>query len=92
MASNPGLTIRKLRVRAVKVPMPLPLQTSSGTITTAPLALIDLETEEGVTGCAYLFCYTVLAFKPLPLASLTTAAASSLLCTAAIIGHLSPSW
>lgn len=64
MTSNPGLTIRQLRARAVKVPMPLPLQTSSGTIGIAPLALIDLETEEGVTGCAYLFCYTVLALKP----------------------------
>jgi mandelate racemase len=63
---SPGnqLTVRDLRVRAVKVPMRLPLQTSSGTITTAPLALIDLITEEGLTGCAYLFCYTPLVLKP----------------------------
>jgi mandelate racemase len=44
--------------------MRLPLQTSSGTIRIAPLALIDLHTEEGVTGCAYLFCYTPLVLKP----------------------------
>jgi mandelate racemase len=44
--------------------MTLPLQTSSGTISIAPLALIDLHTEEGVTGSAYLFCYTPLVLKP----------------------------
>ena len=33
------------------------LGTSRGTITKAPLLLIDLETEEGVTGRAYLWCY-----------------------------------
>ena len=33
------------------------LGTSRGDITAAPLLLIDLETEEGVTGRAYLFCY-----------------------------------
>jgi mandelate racemase len=33
------------------------LGTSRGVITKAPLLLIDLETEEGVTGHSYLFCY-----------------------------------
>ena len=33
------------------------LGTSRATITKAPLLLIDLDTEEGVTGRAYLFCY-----------------------------------
>lgn len=32
---------------------------------TAPLVLIDLETKEGVTGCAYVFCYTAVALKPI---------------------------
>lgn len=64
MTSHPRLTVSDLRVRAVNVPMPRPLQTSSGTISIAPLALIDLCTEEGVTGSAYLFCYTPLALKP----------------------------
>jgi mandelate racemase len=65
MTTGMGLTVRDLRVRAVNVPMPLPLQTSGGTIGFAPLALIDLSTEQGVTGSAYLFCYTPLALKPL---------------------------
>jgi len=62
--SPPQLTIRELRVRAVNVPMPRPLQTNGGTIGTAPLVLIDLHTEEGVIGCAYVFCYMPLALKP----------------------------
>jgi mandelate racemase len=33
------------------------LGTSQATIRAAPLMLIDLETEEGITGRAYLFCY-----------------------------------
>lgn len=33
------------------------LGTSRGAITKAPLLLIDLETEEGITGRAYLWCY-----------------------------------
>jgi len=37
--------------------MKLPLGTSAGTIRSAPLLLIDVQTEEGVTGHAYLFCY-----------------------------------
>jgi mandelate racemase len=64
MTSHPRLTIRELHVRAVNVPMPLPLQTSSGTINIAPLALIDLSTEEGITGSSYLFCYTTLVLRP----------------------------
>ncbi len=37
--------------------MKLPLGTSAGAIRSAPLLLIDVETEEGVTGRSYLFCY-----------------------------------
>jgi mandelate racemase len=64
MIAPPGLTVREVRARAVNVPMRLPLQTSGGTVGIAPLALVDLVTNEGVTGCAYLFCYTPLALKP----------------------------
>ncbi len=44
--------------------MSRPLQTSGGLVATAPLVLIDLKTEQGITGCSYLFCYTPLALKP----------------------------
>lgn len=64
MTTHPRLTVRDLRVRTVNVPMRLPLQTSGGSVGIAPLALIDLYTREGITGCAYLFCYTPLVLKP----------------------------
>jgi mandelate racemase len=56
-APSPPLTIRALKAVGVEVPMTYALGTSRGVITKAPLLLIDLETEEGVTGRAYLFCY-----------------------------------
>jgi hypothetical protein len=37
--------------------MTYPLGASAATVRRAPLLLIDLETEEGVTGRTYLFCY-----------------------------------
>ena len=56
-ARLPLLTIRGIRTSAVEVPMKFPLGTSAGTVHSAPLLLIDLETEEGITGRTYLFCY-----------------------------------
>jgi mandelate racemase len=53
----PRLTIRAIRCVGVEVPMTYALGTSRGTITKAPLLLIDLDTEEGVTGRSYLWCY-----------------------------------
>ncbi|HEX4798480.1 MAG TPA: enolase C-terminal domain-like protein [Burkholderiales bacterium] len=53
----PRLAVRRMRAVGVEVPMKLPLGTSAGTVRAAPLLLIDLETEEGITGRAYLFCY-----------------------------------
>src|SRR5262245_37605148 len=60
MTANPNLpqlTVRAVRSISVEVPMTYALGTSQERITRAPLLLIDLETEEGVTGRAYLFCY-----------------------------------
>ncbi|HEY7382917.1 MAG TPA: enolase C-terminal domain-like protein [Beijerinckiaceae bacterium] len=51
------LTIRGLRTTAVEVPMTFALGTSAATIRSAPLLLIDVDTDEGVTGRTYLFCY-----------------------------------
>jgi mandelate racemase len=53
----PCLTIRAIRSIGVEVPMTYALGTSRGVITKAPLLLIDLETEEGLTGHSYLWCY-----------------------------------
>ena len=51
------LTLRSLTATAVAVPMARPLGTSARSIDTASLLLIDLETDEGVGGRAYAFCY-----------------------------------
>jgi mandelate racemase len=56
-STPPRLTVRSVRAVGVEVPMTYALGTSRGAITRAPLLLIDVETEEGVTGRAYLFCY-----------------------------------
>jgi mandelate racemase len=55
--SVPPLTIRSIRSVGVEVPMTYALGTSRAVITKAPLLLIDLETEEGVTGRSYLWSY-----------------------------------
>jgi mandelate racemase len=56
-AQHPILTVRAISTVGVEVPMTFTLGTSRGRITKAPLLLIDVETEEGVTGRAYLWSY-----------------------------------
>ncbi len=51
------LTVRSIRATPVEVPLNFVLGTSADVVRQAPLLLIDLETEEGVTGRSYLFCY-----------------------------------
>lgn len=51
------LTVRNIRAVAVKVPMTYVLGTSAQAVREAPLLLVDVETEEGVTGRTYQFCY-----------------------------------
>ena len=55
MAST-RLTLRGVRCRAVEVPMSYVLGTSAAAVRAAPLLLVDVQTEEGVTGRTYLFC------------------------------------
>lgn len=57
----PALTVRALRTRAVRVPMRRPLGTSAARMTHAPFLLVELETEEGVTGRAHAFGYMDIA-------------------------------
>jgi mandelate racemase len=54
----PVLTVRAARAVGVEVPMTYALGTSAGKIATVPLVLVDLETDEGVTGRSYLFCFS----------------------------------
>lgn len=55
--SVPQLTVRDIRATAIRVPLNFVLGTSAQAIRDATLLLVDLHTEEGVTGRAYQFCY-----------------------------------
>jgi hypothetical protein len=57
----PPLTVRAIRATPVEIPLNFVLGTSQAVIRQAPLLLIDLETEEGVIGRSYLFCYLAAA-------------------------------
>lgn len=59
--SAPTLTVRAIRTTAVEVPMKHVLGTSQAAVRAAPLLLVDLDTEEGITGRAWLFCYVSAA-------------------------------
>ena len=65
MGTHVKLRIRGVETHPVLVPMSRPIRTASGTIGEAPLLLIDLQTEEGVTGRAYLFGYQTFTLRPL---------------------------
>jgi mandelate racemase len=54
-----------VQARAVIAPLPAPVRTASGSVTQALLLLIDLYTEEGPVGRAYLFSYQPFALRPL---------------------------
>jgi mandelate racemase len=57
--------IRNVKARAVVTPLPRPVKNAFGVIDAGPLVLIDVETDQGVTGHSYLFAYTKLTLKPL---------------------------
>lgn len=57
--------IRSVRARAVVAPIARPVKNAFGIIEAAPLVLIDVETDQGVTGRAYIFAYARLTLKPL---------------------------
>jgi len=57
--------IRGVRARAIVVPLKRPLRNAFGVFNAAPLVLIDVETDRGATGHAYIFAYSDLTQKPL---------------------------
>ena len=58
-------TLRSVTARAVDVPISRPVKNAFGVIRSAPLVLIDVETDQGITGRSYIFGYARLALKPL---------------------------
>lgn len=57
------LTIRELKARPVVLKLDRPIVAKIATITDWPMILINLETEEGITGRAYLEPYLVKSFR-----------------------------
>ena len=57
--------IRSVKARALVAPISRPVKNAFGVIEAAPLVLIDVATDQGVTGHAYLFGYSKLTLKPL---------------------------
>jgi mandelate racemase len=55
--SLPPLTVRAIRATPVEVPLNFVLGTSQGALREVPLLLVDVETEQGVTGRSWVFCY-----------------------------------
>ena len=63
--SGPALVIKDVKARAVNAPMARPITTSSGTIPSAPLVLIDVLTHQGLVGRSYIFGYFPVTLRPL---------------------------
>jgi mandelate racemase len=57
--------IRSVKARAVIAPISRPVKNAFGVIEAAPLVLIDVATDQGITGHSYIFAYTRLTLKPL---------------------------
>ena len=60
MQRTEQLTVCDIRTTGVTVPMTFALGTSKGVITKAPLLLVDLDTDQGITGRTYIWSYMPL--------------------------------
>ena len=58
-------TIRGVKARAVIAPISRPVKNAFGVIEAAPLVLIDVATDQGITGRSYIFAYAKLTLAPL---------------------------
>jgi mandelate racemase len=57
--------IRSVKARAVIAPISRPVKNAFGVIEAAPLVLIDIATDQGITGRSYIFAYAKLTLAPL---------------------------
>src|SRR3981081_4639345 len=57
--------IRSVKARAVIAPISRPVRNAFGVIEAAPLVLIDVATDQGITGRSYIFAYAKLTLAPL---------------------------
>src|SRR3954452_22730649 len=57
--------IRSGKASAVVAPISRPVKNAFGVIEAAPLVLIDVEIDQGVTGRSYIFAYSKITLQPL---------------------------
>jgi len=57
--------IRSVKARAIVVPLKRLLKNAFGVFEAAPLVLIDVATDQGVTGRSYIFAYSKMTLRPL---------------------------
>ncbi|HMO09341.1 MAG TPA: enolase C-terminal domain-like protein [Paracoccaceae bacterium] len=62
-ATRSDLRIRSARTRVIRVPLRFALGTSADVVRNVPIVLIDIGTDQGVTGRAYAFAYTAAGAK-----------------------------
>src|SRR5213592_4771925 len=62
---KPVPAIRSVKARGLVVPLARPVKNAFGVIDAAPMVLIDVDTDQGVTGRAYIFAYARMTVKPL---------------------------
>jgi mandelate racemase len=60
--NTPAIT--SVKARAAVTPMSRPVRNAFGVIDVAPLLLIDVATDQGITGRSYLFAYSKVTLKP----------------------------
>jgi mandelate racemase len=60
--TTPAIT--GVKARALVTPMSRPVKNAFGVIDVAPLLLIDVATDQGITGRSYLFAYSKVTLKP----------------------------
>ena len=65
-----ALKIRSLRATLVNVPLARPHPTVGGVVESAPLVLVDLESDQGLTGRSYVFAIHKLLLSPLQTSSM----------------------
>lgn len=63
--SGAPLTIKDVSARAVSAPLARPITTAVGAIPSAPLVLIDVQTDQGIVGHSYIFGYSPVTLRPL---------------------------
>lgn len=67
MSDGDPVRIKSFDIRTINAPLDKPHKTASGTIEAAPLVLLDVETDAGISGSSYVFVYTAMALKPVAL-------------------------